>query len=298
MRQLPLPGIPEKTDIAEGPVVNVASVPHRSPFRYPGGKTWLVPKIRRWLLSQPELPSQFIEPFAGGAIVGLTAAFEQLAEHVTLVERDEAVAAVWQSIITNDDAAWLADQIAAFDFTSENVERLLSTPQISLRERALQTIVKNRANRGGILANGAGRIKYGEAGRGIASRWYPDTLRKRIMNIAAIRNRLSFIAGDGFATIRDMMNLPNVAYFIDPPYTASNKKPGNRLYKYSEIDHEALFALLAEVAGELLITYDNDPYVRDLASQFGFVAKAVTMKNTHHETQTELLIGRNLDWLE
>lgn len=24
-------------------VVNVASVPQRSPFRYPGGKTWLVP---------------------------------------------------------------------------------------------------------------------------------------------------------------------------------------------------------------------------------------------------------------
>ncbi len=24
-------------------IVNVASVPQRSPFRYPGGKTWLVP---------------------------------------------------------------------------------------------------------------------------------------------------------------------------------------------------------------------------------------------------------------
>ncbi len=26
-------------------VVNVATVPHRSPFRYPGGKTWLVPRV-------------------------------------------------------------------------------------------------------------------------------------------------------------------------------------------------------------------------------------------------------------
>jgi DNA adenine methylase len=31
-------------------IVNVASVPQRSPFRYPGGKTWLVPRVRRWLL--------------------------------------------------------------------------------------------------------------------------------------------------------------------------------------------------------------------------------------------------------
>ena len=26
-------------------VVNVASVKQRSPFRYPGGKTWLVPEV-------------------------------------------------------------------------------------------------------------------------------------------------------------------------------------------------------------------------------------------------------------
>jgi DNA adenine methylase len=28
-------------------IVNVASVPQRSPFRYPGGKTWLVPIVRQ-----------------------------------------------------------------------------------------------------------------------------------------------------------------------------------------------------------------------------------------------------------
>jgi len=32
-------------------IVNVAAVPHRSPLRYPGGKTWLVPRIRLWLHS-------------------------------------------------------------------------------------------------------------------------------------------------------------------------------------------------------------------------------------------------------
>src|SRR5512136_943651 len=80
-------------------IVNVASVPQRSPFRYPGGKTWLVPRIRQWLHSFPLRPQNFIEPFAGGAIVGLTIAFEQLANQVILVERDEQIAAVWQTII-------------------------------------------------------------------------------------------------------------------------------------------------------------------------------------------------------
>ena len=80
-------------------IVNVASVPQRSPFRYPGGKTWLVPRLRQWLASRPVKPREFIEPFAGGGIASLTTAFEDRAERVTMVERDEQVAAVWRVII-------------------------------------------------------------------------------------------------------------------------------------------------------------------------------------------------------
>ena len=43
------------------PVVNVATVPQRSPLRYPGGKTWLIPHIREWL--QHTRPEILIEPF-------------------------------------------------------------------------------------------------------------------------------------------------------------------------------------------------------------------------------------------
>lgn len=85
-------------------VVNVASVPHRSPFRYPGGKTWFVPTLRRWLNSMENRPRHFVEPFAGGSIAGLTVAFENLAEKVVLVELDEDVASVWQIILSKENA--------------------------------------------------------------------------------------------------------------------------------------------------------------------------------------------------
>ena len=51
-------------------VVNVASVPQRSPLRYPGGKTWLVPEIRKFLKGLEFRPEVFIEPFAGCAPLG------------------------------------------------------------------------------------------------------------------------------------------------------------------------------------------------------------------------------------
>ena len=135
-------------------VVNVASVPQRSPFRYPGGKTWLVPRVRQWLTAIPR-PKKLIEPFAGGGIVGLTAGFEGLAEQVVLVEKDEQVAAVWQTIINDAGGAeWLAEQIIQFNLTIESAKELLSKTPESVREKAFQTIVQNRISHGGILAPG------------------------------------------------------------------------------------------------------------------------------------------------
>ena len=58
-------------------IINVASVPQRSPFRYPGRKTWLIPTVRQWLKQENKIAKELIEPFAGGGIVSLTTAFKQ-----------------------------------------------------------------------------------------------------------------------------------------------------------------------------------------------------------------------------
>ena len=107
-------------------VINVAAVPHRSPFRYPGGKTWLVPRMRQWLGSLPAKPVELAEPFAGGAIFGLSALFEGLVDRIALVEMDQDVGAVWQAIL-NGSAKKLATKISNFDVTLEAVTALLST---------------------------------------------------------------------------------------------------------------------------------------------------------------------------
>ena len=277
-------------------VVNVASVKHRSPFRYPGGKTWLVPRVRRWLLSLPKCPSEFFEPFAGGAIVGLTVAAERLADHVTLVELDEQVASVWQ-VILEGDAEWLANKIVSFKLSPETANTVLSNPPSTLEEFAFQTILRNRIQHGGILAPGAGRIKNGENGKGIQSRWYPETISKRILDIVAIRDRLTFIHGDGLEVLRANASRDDVVHFIDPPYTVAGKRAGARLYTHHELDHEELFSIVDKLAGDFLMTYDDCAGVRRLVQKYNFDMEPIAMKNTHHAKMTELLIGTNLDWI-
>ncbi len=280
---------------AERPV-NVASVPQRSPFRYPGGKTWLVPVFRRWLTSLPTSPDALVETFAGGAIIGLTAAFEKLVRHVVLVELDADVASVWQTVL-GGEAEWLASRIVRFELSSVSLQTELSSPAETTRARAFQTILRNRTAHGGILAEGAGVIKTGEGGRGLASRWYPTTLARRIRDIAHVADRLTFVHGDAFAALAQHRENPNAVFFIDPPYTAGGKRAGSRLYSHSEIDHERLFRECERLAGDFLMTYDHAPEVVALAQRHGFATRAIAMKNTHHAKMSELLVGRNLDWL-
>ncbi len=277
-------------------IVNVASVPQRSPFRYPGGKTWLIPRVRQWLRSRPRRPAELIEPFAGGGIVSLTAAFECLTERVRMVELDPQVTAVWQTILSRE-SAWLGDTIVSFQLTPESALAALSDGCEETRCVAFRTILKNRINRGGILAPGAGIIKHGENGKGLLSRWYPETLRRRILEIAAIRDRITFEQGDGIAVMCRHADRADAVYFIDPPYTASEtKSAGSRLYLHSMLDHEHLFRVASTVAGDFLMTYDNAAGVRDLAQRHGFDTLPIPMKNTHHAEMTELLIGRDLNW--
>lgn len=276
-------------------IVNVASVPQRSPFRYPGGKTWLVPHVRTWLHSLPERPTLFVEPFAGGGIISLTVAFEDMADHVLMVERDAQVAAVWKTIIEGD-AEWLAATVSAFDMNMDTLNAALERTAETTQELALQTILKNRTNRGGILAHGAGKIKYGENGKGILSRWYPVTISRRILDIVKVRERITFREGDGLDVVCEHAPNPGTVFFLDPPYTASMKRAGSRLYTHSEIDHEELFRIASTFAGDFLMTYDNAPELHELAVRHGFRTELIAMKNTHHTEMTELLIGRNFAW--
>lgn len=277
-------------------IVNIASVAQLSPFRYPGGKTWLIPRIIRWLLSLPQRPAEFVEPFAGGGIVSLTAANMQLADHVTMVEMDQDVSSVWQTMFSRR-AKWLAAEIATFDLTAKTVKARLAQTPATLHERGFQTLLRNRISHGGILAPGSGVLKEGENGKGIRSRWYPETLRKRILKIATLKDSITFINGDGIGIMRENAMRKDAVFFIDPPYTASGKKAGSRLYTHFDLDHEELFRVTSEVAGDFLMIYNDAEGVRDLARKHGFQMRNIAMKNTHHVEMTELLIGRNLEWL-
>ncbi|MCS7063484.1 MAG: DNA adenine methylase [Methylacidiphilales bacterium] len=276
---------------------NISSLPHYSPFRYPGGKTWLIPIFRKWVRSLSKRPSLLIEPFAGSGVISLTALFEHLVDRVIMVEIDEEVSAVWLSIL-NGGASLLSDRILKFNPSYDEVRKELTKPAEDIHDKAFKTILKNRVVHGGILAKGAGLMRLGEKRRGVASRWYPKTLVQRIEAITQIAHLLEFRQDDGMKVMLDFMDDSNVIFFIDPPYTLGKECHGKRLYNHHDIDHRLLLERCALLKGDFIATYNNDEEVKKIIANYRLDMRILPMQGRLGITRYELLIGKNLTWLD
>lgn len=166
-------------------------------------------------------------------------------------------------------------------------------------EFAFQVLVRNRTTRAGIIAPGAGLLNRGENGRGIGSRWYPQTLRKRGEAIRALRHRLTFIEADGFNMLKESRSDETTVVFADPPYLGGSSSPGKRLYAQSDVRAEDLIRELAQRHGQFALTYHAEPFIADLAHQFQLSAALIRMRDAHHRSQGEWLIlnaGKEREW--
>lgn len=210
-----------------------------------------------------------------------------------MVDLDRDVAAFWRAALYHTED--LINLIGGFVPTHERVTEIGNQAPQDVIEHGFRTLVLNRTRRGGVLAPGASLTRNGENGNGVASRWYPSTLRKRLAAIESVRERLSFCEGDGVQLLEDVaIHRPGACVFIDAPYTAEGgKRAGSRLYLHNDVDHERVFDIMARSRVNVLMTYDCSEEIIKLVRKHRFHAVVVTMKNGHHERLPELIITRD-----
>ena len=227
------------------------------------------------------------EPFAGGASVSLGAVAGGLCERAHLMELDEEVAAVWETIINRGEGTALGEKIISFVPTRESVMELISDDPPSLVDRALAALVKNRTHWGGICAPGSSLM--GD----VAARWYPETLARRVEAVGELRGRLSFTLGDGVRWMSGGCS-GAAAIFADPPYTMGGRMEGRRLYLRHRVDHEAILAAAAASRGSVLATYHDTEEVRKGARRHSL--EVMRTPPVSSRKPGELLVGRDLSW--
>lgn len=239
---------------------------HISPLRYPGGKSHLISYL--YGCCHADRLDTLTEVFAGGASLGLSLLDAGVINRLVLNDIDQGVYAVWDTILnrpeelkqrllgplpTHTDLAVAKAHLAEDD-----------TPSPLL---AWHYLMANRLSYSGILMANPQGGKCGSQ-EDLLSRWQPETLIRRIDRIHAMRERIELHRQDCCQFIEEYAWwLPDSTLFIDPPYF----KKGPQLYRhsFSKDDHERLADTIQDLQMEfpgpaVLITYDDDPYIREL----------------------------------
>jgi DNA adenine methylase len=260
-----------------------------SPFRYPGGKSRLRATIIDWISHLGFRPTHFVEPFAGGASVGLAVAELDLADHVTLAEIDPDVSAVWD-VVLNGQAPAFAQRINSFRLNRWTAAETVAREPTDQLSRAFRCLLLNRISRAGIMAPGAGWLNRGENDHGITSRWYPKTLADRVTSSNALRGKITFVQRDGLEVLKQFAKHSRAVAFVDPPYVVNGRGAGQRLYPYHDVDCDELFKIIRTFTGAMVITYHRSVVVERLADAADLELHTIKVQTGHTRSKRELIM--------
>lgn len=231
-----------------------------SPLRYPGGKSKFVSQIYE-KCNQKHMKN-FIEPFAGGASVGLSLLLSGNIQELWFNNLDYGIYSLFQTIKFFPDA--LISRIMDFKPTKKEYYRardVISADYkgLDIFDAAWDLLIVNRLAFSGICkANCMGNIN---------ARWNPKTLCKRIQDIAEYSTHIHISNMDALEYIEEMYWKPDSTMFIDPPYFVK----GKNLYHcyYEKDDHLKLAFLLDSLykgmpGSDMIVTYDMSEYIKSI----------------------------------
>ncbi|WP_147681509.1 DNA adenine methylase [Actinomyces ruminicola] len=262
-----------------------------SPLRYPGGKARLAPFFARLITAQDPTPTQYAEPYAGGAGAALRLLSDGIVDQVHINDINAGIAAFWRTITTNDGADAFCELISTTSVTIDEWHRQRATYQAGeVDDLALgfATFFLNRTNRSGILdARPIGGLDQTGDWK-IDARFNKKNLTARVQAVAALGDRIGVTQMDGIDFLRTLEGYEeDVLIYADPPYI----EQGNNLYLHAfDADgHKALANTLLRAPYPWLLTYDDkkviwaDLYGAERCARFN-IAHTAAIQHIGRET--------------
>lgn len=235
---------------------------HYSPLRYPGGKSKIVPLIKRIIISNNLEDCTFVEPFAGGAGVALDLLFNNLVGHIVINDSDIAIFSFWKAILEETDR--FVKDIYAIPLTIEEWERqkeILKAAKEPSYELGFAAFYLNRTNRSGILNAGVIGGKKQDGKWKMDARFNRNNLVTKILEIAKRKNDISIFNLD----VKDFIKrIPseNTFVYLDPPYCEKGKQLYSNYFVHD--DHQNLEKIIRNLDVKWVLTYDNNPEIRKI----------------------------------
>jgi DNA adenine methylase len=202
-----------------------------------------------------------VEPFAGGAGVGLRLLVDEYVDEIVINDLNPGIAAFWRAVFEHSDE--LLGKLKSCDVTINewHAQRAiyLNEPEDDV-ELGFALFFLNRTNRSGILdARPIGGYEQNGSWK-IDARFDKTGLADRIRALSSFATRVTVCQADGISLIEPYLNDPDALIYADPPYL--DKGDGLYLDTLGWDDHLRLAGLLKS-GGRWLLTYDADSRVTE-----------------------------------
>lgn len=246
-------------------------MPFFSPLRYPGGKRRLVNFMKTIIQENNLLGCQYVEPYAGGASIGLALLIDGYVNPIHINDLDRAVYAFWYSVLHKTEELIRLIQDTPVTMAEWHKQRRIqeNKKRAPLIELGFSTFFLNRTNRSGIISGGVIGGKEQDGNWKLDCRFNKPDLVKRIRRISEFKRHISLYNMDAFVFVQT--ELPkfeaNSLVYLDPPYYVKGQQ---MLYVnfYEPDDHKTIASLLPRVNQRWIISYDDVPEIRLLYGKY------------------------------
>lgn len=242
-----------------------------SPLRYPGGKGKIADFFKKIFKNNLLCDGVYIEPYAGGASVGLSLLMNEYASKIIINDIDRSIYAFWYSVLNNTDKLCKLIQDTPVDVKTwdeqKNIQRKKN--KFGILKLGFSTFYLNRTNRSGIINAGiiGGRDQNGFWK--INARYNKEDLIKRIKTIAEYKDQIKLFNLDATVLIKSLSKeiSKKALFYLDPPYYTKGKDL--YLNYYNDNDHVSIAAVISNVKKQKwIITYDNIGFIKKLYSNY------------------------------
>jgi DNA adenine methylase len=214
------------------------------------------------------LDGEYVEPYAGGAAIGLELLFHEYVSRIHINDISRPVHSFWKAVLNHTDelCRLVVDTnltVKAWDKQKRVLANFRDHDDLSL---GFATFFLNRTNRSGILNGGiiGGRDQTGPWK--IDARYNARELAYRIASIARMSNRIRLTRRDAITFLEAGIGQwpEKTLIYLDPPYFIK----GRDLYYdfYEPDDHTAVanFVRSHIKRQRWIVSYDNEPRIREL----------------------------------
>jgi DNA adenine methylase len=213
--------------------------------------------MRQICVDNALLDGVYVEPYAGGAAIGMELLQTGYVRELRLNDIDPAIYSFWKATI--DHSEEMISMVRDVPLTVAEWRRQRDIYRRSditnILTLGFATLFLNRTNRSGILSGG---LIGGLRQKGnwlIDARFNRPAIVERLQRIAQYRRRVHVSCDDAEVFLRKLKLPDRALVYVDPPYFHK----GQRLYRnhYEAADHARVADLVQNLRSPWIVSYDD-----------------------------------------